>query len=106
MSDSQTTQNRMTSRPVGEREAIAVFESDDLSMLIIEAETGRIVDANAAAIRLFDLLSQYGDLNLSVYLILTHDQFHDTLREAERLGYLEFRDHHAPSAVGRHELWL
>ena len=102
MSDSQTTQNRITSRPVGEREAIAVFESDDLSMLTIEAETGRIVDANAAAIRLF----QYGDLNLSVYLILTHDQFHDTLREAERLGYLEFRDHHAPSAVGRHELWL
>ena len=74
MSDSQTKQNRLTLRPVDESEAIAVFESDDLSMLILEVETGRIVDANAAAIRLFDLPSEYGDLNLSAYLSLTPDQ--------------------------------
>ena len=106
MTDSQTTQNRMKRQPVDELEAITVFESDDLSILILEAETGRIVDANAAAIRLFDLPSEYGDLNLSAYLSLTPDQFYDTLREAERLGYLEFRDHHAPSATGRRELRL
>ena len=74
MTDSQTTQNRMKRQPVDELEAITVFESDDLSMLILEAETGRIVDANAAAIRLFDLPSEYGDLNLSAYLSLTPDQ--------------------------------
>ena len=106
MTDSQTTQNRIKRQPVDELEAITVFESDDLSMLILEAETGRIVDANAAAIRLFDLTSEYGDLNLSAYLSLTPDQFYDTFREAERLRYLEFRDHHAPSATGRRELRL
>jgi diguanylate cyclase (GGDEF)-like protein len=106
MTDSQTTQSRMNSQPVDELEAITVFESDDLSMLILEAETGRIVDANAAAIRLFDLPSEYGDLIFSAYLSLTQDQFHDMLREAERLGYLEFRDHHAPSIAGRRELRL
>ncbi|MGB0554510.1 MAG: putative bifunctional diguanylate cyclase/phosphodiesterase, partial [Alphaproteobacteria bacterium] len=106
MSDSQTTENRVTSQSIGKSEAIAVFENNDLSMLILEVETGRIVDANAAAMRLFDLPAEYGDLTFSACLSLTQDQFHDMMREAERLGYLEFRDHHAPSATGHREMRL
>ena len=46
MTNSQTTQKRMKSQPVDELEAITVFESDDLSMLILEADTTDFLRAN------------------------------------------------------------
>lgn len=96
----------MQPQPSSKLEAIAIFENDDLPILIFGLETGCIVDVNAAAIRLFDLPPDYGDLAFSAYLSSGQDQFHDMLREAEKLGYLEFRDDHAPSAAGRRELRL
>ena len=46
MTDPQTTQDRMKRQPADQLEAITVFESDDLSMLILEADTTDFIRAN------------------------------------------------------------
>ena len=46
MPDLQTTQNRMKRQPVDQLEAITVFEFNDLSMLILEADTTDFLRSN------------------------------------------------------------
>ena len=46
MTDPQTTQDRMKRQPADQLEAITVFESADLSMLILEADTTDFLRAN------------------------------------------------------------
>lgn len=75
-------------------------------MLIVDAETGGIVDANEAAKRLFELPESLDGLNLADCLSFSVDQLKGMLDDAANTGHLDFSDHHAPSRAGRREMQL
>ena len=75
-------------------------------MLIIDTVTGSIVDANAAATRLFELPDAFGSMTLADCLSVSVEQLERILEDAAKTGHFDFSDHHAPSKVGRREIQL
>ena len=75
-------------------------------MLIVDAATGGIVDANAAATRLFELPDEFHSLTLADCLSASVEQLERILEDAAKTGHLDFCDHHAPPKTDRREIQL
>jgi len=103
MSDSPNVKSAPADGAVG---AASYFESDTLAMLIVDAETGGIVDANAAAKRLFELPDAFGAMTLADCLSISVAQLERILEDTAKTGHLDFCDHQAPSKRGRREIQL
>ncbi len=91
-------------RVMSESDIPLLFESDTLAMLIVDAGTTAILEANAATARLLAFSSGDLPVPLSSVLSLSHENLVSVLENAVRSGHLEFRDHHAPSAAGERSL--
>lgn len=106
MSDLLNAKSASAEDPQGADDVISYFESNTLAMLIIDAVTGGIVDANAAATRLFELPNAFGSTTLADCLSVSAEQVERILEDAAKTGHFDFSDHHAPSKVGRREIQL
>ena len=65
MSDPLNAKSTSAEGPQGADHAVSYFESEKLAMLIANAVTGGIVEANAAGRQLFELLNFFGFLTLA-----------------------------------------
>ena len=106
MSDPQNVKDNVPEGPQGELAVASYFVSDLLAMLIVDAATGGIVDANAAATRLFELPDEFHSLTLADCLSVSVEQLKRILEDAAKTGHLNFCDHHAPSKTDRREIHL